>query len=105
MFGTPTGTVSRRTGNAKTARTPPASAGVAKRGHLRRARGSARSVTATGEPVAVTDLALPRARLRWPRFATPALAGGVRAVFAFPVRLDTVPVGVPNIYRATAGTL
>ena len=57
---------------------------------------------ATGGPVAVTDLAHPRARARWPCFCAPALAGGVRAVFAFPVHLDAVPVGVLNVYRATA---
>ena len=60
---------------------------------------------ANGGPVAVADLADPRARLRWPRFAGPALAGGVRAVFAFPVHLDAVPVGVLNVYRGSAGPL
>jgi hypothetical protein len=57
----------------------------------------------TGMPVAAADLV--QAHARWPRFAARALACGIRAVFAFPVQLGTVPVGVLSLYRASAGPL
>jgi len=59
----------------------------------------------TGRPVAAADLARPRAHVRWPRFAARALTSGIRAVFAFPVHLAGVPVGVLSAYRVTAGPL
>jgi hypothetical protein len=57
----------------------------------------------TGAPVAATDLV--QAHARWPYFAARAPACGIRAVFAFPVQFDTVPVGVLSVYRGTAGPL
>jgi hypothetical protein len=57
----------------------------------------------TGVPVEAADLV--RSHTRWPYFAAGALACGIRAVFAFPVRFDTVPVGVLSVYRGTAGPL
>jgi len=57
----------------------------------------------TGMPVAAADLG--HAHATWPRFTPRALARGIRAVFALPVRLGSVPVGVLSVYRATAGPL
>ena len=59
--------------------------------------------TATGRPVAAADLA--QAHTTWPRFAGQAVTCGIRAVFAFPVQLDTAAVGILSVYRATAGPL
>ena len=39
------------------------------------------------------------------RFTARALASGIQAVFAFPVQLGPVPVGVLSVYRAAAGPL
>lgn len=59
----------------------------------------------TGEPVGAADLDHPRAHRAWPRFSAQALASGIRAVFAYPVVLDTQPVGVLSLYRAEVGPL
>lgn len=59
----------------------------------------------TNEIVAAADLNDAEARARWPRFVEPALGCGLRAVFAYPVRWDTRPVGVLSLYRAVPGPL
>ena len=56
--------------------------------------------TAVSEP----DLATPATR-RWPAFTPPALRGGVRAVFGFPLRVGTVRLGALNLYRVEPGPL
>lgn len=40
---------------------------------------------------------------RWPVFAPAAAGAGVAAVFAFPLRVDGVTIGVLDLYRATPG--
>ena len=59
----------------------------------------------TGEPAMVVDLGQPSAHRSWPLFAGRAMTCGIRAIFAFPVRLHRRPVGVLSLYRATAGPL
>jgi ANTAR domain len=59
----------------------------------------------TNEIVAAADLNDAEARTRWPRFVEPALGCGLHAVFAYPVRWDTRPVGVLGLYRAAPGPL
>ena len=59
-----------------------------------------RDGTVTLEP----DLADP-ALLRWPAFAPPAIAGGARAVFGFPVRVGAARLGALNLYRGRPGAL
>ncbi len=54
--------------------------------------------------VAEPDLADPVTR-RWPAFSSPALGAGVRAVFGFPLRVGTVPLGALNLYRNVPGPL
>jgi hypothetical protein len=58
----------------------------------------------SGEPVTESDLADP-ALLRWPAFAQPAVEAGVRAVFAFPLRVGAIRIGVMALYRDREGGL
>jgi plasmid stability protein len=58
----------------------------------------------TGRPVLQPDLAR-TAPLRWPAFAGGALDAGVRALFAFPLRVGAIRVGVLDLYRDRAGPL
>lgn len=58
----------------------------------------------TGRPVLQPDLA--RTGLgRWPAFAGGAHDAGLRAVFAFPLRVGAVRVGVLDLCRDTVGVL
>ena len=58
----------------------------------------------TGRPVLQPDLAR-TAPLRWPAFAGGALEAGVRALFAFPLRVGAIRLGVLDLYRDLAGPL
>lgn len=58
-----------------------------------------------GQPVLVADLADRDHALRWPAFAADALVAGVRALFAFPLRLGAINLGVLNLYRQRPGAL
>ena len=57
-----------------------------------------------GHPVLEPDLALAGSS-RWPRFAAAVIEAGVRAVFAFPLRVGATRVGVLDLYRDTPGLL
>lgn len=58
-------------------------------------------------PVLLEDLLDlgPGVRLRWPGFLDAAASAGVRAVFAFPLRLGAVAFGAMDLYRLTPGPL
>jgi hypothetical protein len=58
----------------------------------------------TGRPVLQADLAR-TAPPRWPAFAGGALAAGICAVFAFPLRVGAIRLGVLDLYRDRAGAL
>jgi hypothetical protein len=58
----------------------------------------------SGRPVLQPDLAR-TAPMRWPAFAGGALDAGIRAVFAFPLRVGVIRVGVLDLYRDRAGPL
>jgi GAF domain-containing protein len=58
----------------------------------------------SGRPVLQPDLER-TARRRWPVFASGAEAAGLAAVFAFPLRVGGIRVGVLDLYRTTAGVL
>jgi hypothetical protein len=58
----------------------------------------------TGRPVLQPDLAA-TAHFRWPAFTGGALAAGVRAVFALPLRVGAIRLGVLDLYRDTPGPL
>lgn len=56
------------------------------------------------EPVLEPDLAEPQ-RVRWPAFGPAGVEAGVLAVFAFPLTLGAIRVGVLVLYRDRAGGL
>ena len=60
-----------------------------------------------GAPVMVPDLRTPDDIVvdRWPAFLEGAGAAGVRAVFAFPLRIGAINVGVLDAYRSVPGPL
>ncbi|MFG1928913.1 GAF and ANTAR domain-containing protein [Cryptosporangium sp. NPDC048952] len=58
----------------------------------------------TRTPVLVADLG-DDAATRWPMYAPAARAAGVRAVFAFPLQMGTVRLGVLDVFRDTVGAL
>lgn len=73
--------------------------------HLTLGEGPGLDAAATGVPVTVAELAAPQAHRDWPRFAAQSLAQGLRAIFAYPVRLHDRPIGVLSLYRASPGPL
>jgi ANTAR domain/GAF domain len=58
-----------------------------------------------GRPVLVEDLTSRSAELRWPAFAPAAAAAGVGAVFAFPLQIGAIHVGVLSLQRGLPGRL
>jgi GAF domain-containing protein len=58
----------------------------------------------SGSPVLEPDLASP-SLVRWPGFTRPAVVGGVRAVFGFPMSVASVRIGALNLYRDRPGPL
>jgi len=58
----------------------------------------------TGRPVLTPDLASTSPRT-WPQFGAGADAAGLRAVFAFPLQIGGIRLGVLDLYRDTAGQL
>lgn len=61
----------------------------------------------SGRPVLQPDLTAAGAAgsARWPRFGSAALDAGVHAIFAFPLRVGAIRVGVLDLYRDTPGPL
>lgn len=58
-----------------------------------------------GHPVLAADLTLREHRLRWPAFTEGAVAAGVLAVFALPLCIGAIRLGVIDLYRDTPGPL
>lgn len=58
----------------------------------------------SGRPVLQPDLAL-SGPARWPGFSAGALEAGIRAVFAFPLRVGAIRLGVLDLYRDVPGIL
>jgi hypothetical protein len=61
--------------------------------------------TVAGSLVLVADLTSPECLTRWPVFAPAAVAAGVRAVFALPLQVGAIRLGVLDLYRARPGDL
>ncbi|WP_345536157.1 GAF domain-containing protein [Phytohabitans rumicis] len=61
--------------------------------------------TVTGGPALVADLTTPWCLARWPVFAPAATHAGARAVFALPLQVGAILVGVMGLYRAQPGGL
>ncbi len=57
-----------------------------------------------GEPMLEPDLATPGI-VRWPSFAQSAVEAGVRAVFAYPLHIGAIRIGVLVLYRDRPGAL
>ncbi len=60
---------------------------------------------AAGRPVLVPDVSGREQRLRWPAFTEGAEAAGVGALFAFPLQLGAIRIGVLDLYRDRPGRL
>jgi GAF domain-containing protein len=58
----------------------------------------------TGRPVLQPDLETTGPE-RWPAFSAGALDAGIRAIFAFPLRVGGIRLGVLDLYRDQAGEL
>ncbi len=58
----------------------------------------------SGRPVLEPDLTT-AGPARWPGFGMAVLDAGVRAIFAFPLRVGAIRVGVLDLYRDTPGHL
>lgn len=56
-------------------------------------------------PALVADLMSADCLARWPVFAPAAARAGVRAVFALPLRIGAIRLGVLDLYRAEPGEL
>jgi len=56
-------------------------------------------------PVLVADLTAGEYLARWPAFAPTAVGAGVRAVFALPLWIGAIRLGVLDLYRAEPGGL
>jgi GAF domain-containing protein/ANTAR domain-containing protein len=69
--------------------------------------GPCMDAAASGVPVLVSDLRDPSEGVagRWPAFLDEADRAGVRAVFAFPVRIGAIALGVIDLYRSKPGGL
>ncbi|QWZ09938.1 GAF and ANTAR domain-containing protein [Nocardioides panacis] len=60
--------------------------------------------SATGRPVLQPDLEA-TGTSRWPAFTAGAVEAGIRAIFAFPLRVGSIRLGVLDLYRDTPGDL
>lgn len=58
-----------------------------------------------GGPVLAAHLDSPDCRARWPVFTPAALGSGARAVFALPLQIGAIRLGVLDLYRAVPGPL
>jgi len=68
--------------------------------------GPCMDAVSTGSPVLLDDLRLVTdATRRWPAFVKEAEASGIRALFAFPVRVGPVTLGTLDLYRFNPGAL
>ena len=56
-------------------------------------------------PAIVADLTTSACLARWPVFAPAAAHAGAAAMFAFPLRVGAIRVGVMDLYRAQPGSL
>jgi hypothetical protein len=60
--------------------------------------------SATGRPILQPDLEV-TGMSRWPAFTAGAVEAGIRAIFAFPLRVGSIRLGVLDLYRDAPGDL
>lgn len=58
-----------------------------------------------GQPALVPDVEAADAAMRWPMFTREAANFGIGAVFAFPLQIGSIAIGVLDCYRSQAGPL
>jgi ANTAR domain len=58
-----------------------------------------------GGPVVVVDLRSPDCAARWPVFTPAALGSGAQAIFALPLQVGAIRLGVLDLYRARPGPM
>jgi hypothetical protein len=58
-----------------------------------------------GGPVLAADLSAADMAVRWPGFALAARQAGAAAIFAFPLQIGAIRVGVLELYRSEPGAL
>jgi hypothetical protein len=63
------------------------------------------SAFTAGQPVLVPDLRAKEAAVRWPMFTREAMRAGIGAVFAFPLQIGAIGIGVLDCHRSRAGPL
>ncbi|MGH3313383.1 MAG: ANTAR domain-containing protein [Streptomyces sp.] len=63
------------------------------------------SDTFLDSPTLVSDLAAQECQARWPVYAPAAVAAGVRALFALPLRVGGTGLGIMYLYRAEPGNV
>jgi hypothetical protein len=68
------------------------------------AQGPCVDASRTGRPVLAPDLTASSSRT-WPQFGAGAYAAGLRAVFAFPLQMGGIRLGVLDLYRDSEGDL
>jgi hypothetical protein len=68
-------------------------------------QGPSRDAVFAGVPVLVPDIDAPDQTARWPAFAFGVSRFPVRAVFAFPLHIGAISVGVLTAHRAAPGSL
>jgi hypothetical protein len=73
--------------------------------HLTLGEGPYIEAFTTGRPVVAADLEVATRQTGWPVFAAAAVEAGARAVFAFPLQLGAIRIGVLAFYRVTARPL
>lgn len=56
-------------------------------------------------PSLVADLSAMQCRVRWPAYAPAVVDAGARAVFALPLQVGAIRLGVMDLYRVTPGAL
>jgi hypothetical protein len=58
-----------------------------------------------GQPMLVPDVEATGAAMRWPMFTREAANAGIGAVFAFPLQVGSIAIGVLDCYRSKPGPL
>jgi hypothetical protein len=67
--------------------------------------GPAADAFAAGGPVFAVDLRSTDSQTRWPGFAPAAVQSGAAAMFALPIQVGAIRLGVLDLYRTRAGML
>jgi hypothetical protein len=88
-----------------TAHATDAVAGEIEEWQLTLGQGPCVDALAAGGPVLVPDLGEAQWAARWPAFAPAALRSGARAVFALPIQVGVIRLGVLDLYRTRPGSL